>query len=171
MTVGRAQAPQDDPTPATLPRNAILEIRTELMIGTPTTETQTHEDLNPQETTEWLEAFDEILEDGGTPRAAYLLNRLTHHAAQYGVTSKQNLLTPYINTIPVDEEEPYPGDRAIERSIKSLIRWNAMCMVVRANKYDSGIGGPNSPHPPPAPPPARGPHPFFHPPHRHHPHH
>src|SRR5258708_9442688 len=141
MTVGRAQAPQDDPTPATLPRNAILEIRTELMIGTPTTETQTHEDLNPQETTEWLEAFDEILEDGGTPRAAYLLNRLTHHAAQYGVTSKQNLLTPYINTIPVDEEQPYPGDRAIERSIKSLIRWNAMCMVVRANKYDSGIGG------------------------------
>ena len=111
------------------------------MIETKAPETLTHEDLNPQETSEWLEAFDEILEDGGTPRAAYLLSRLTHHAAQYGVTSKQNLLTPYINTIPVDEEQPYPGDRALERSIKSLIRWNAMCMVVRANKYDSGIGG------------------------------
>jgi pyruvate dehydrogenase E1 component len=111
------------------------------MIETKPPETLAHEDLNPQETSEWLDAFDEILEDGGTPRAAYLLSRLTHHAAQYGVTSKQNLLTPYINTIPVDEEQPYPGDRALERSIKSLIRWNAMCMVVRANKYDPGIGG------------------------------
>src|SRR5260370_33098923 len=117
------------------------DIEPELMIETKAPETLTHQDQNPQETGEWLEAFDEILEDGGTPRAAYLLGRLTHHAAQYGVTSKQNLLTPYINTIPVDEEQPYPGDRAIERIIKSLIRWNAMCMVVRANKYDSGIGG------------------------------
>src|SRR5260370_30803750 len=109
------------------------------MIGTPTTETQTHEDLNPQETSEWLEAFDQILEDGGTPRAAYLLNRLTHHAAQYGVTSKQNLLTPYINTIPVDEEQPYTGHRATDRSIKSLIRCNAMRLVVTAPPYDSRI--------------------------------
>ena len=102
---------------------------------------QSAEDLNPQETSEWLEAFDQILEDAGTPRAAYLLSRLTGHAAQYGVTAKQHLNTPYINTIPVDEEVPFPGDRRLERSIKSLIRWNAMCMVVRANKYDSGIGG------------------------------
>src|SRR5260370_19557463 len=111
------------------------------MIGTPTTETQTHEDLNPQETSEWLEAFDQILEDGGTPRAAYLLNRLTHHAAQYGVTSKQNLLTPYINTIPVDEAQPYPGDRASKPIIKSLIRFNAMCMVVPATQHDTDIVG------------------------------
>jgi pyruvate dehydrogenase E1 component len=106
-----------------------------------TPELHTSEDLNPQETTEWLEAFDEILEEAGTPRAAYLLDRLTNHAAHYGVTAKQQLNTPYINTIPVDQEVPYPGDRLIERRIKSMIRWNAMCMVVRANKYDSGIGG------------------------------
>src|SRR5579872_2463390 len=102
---------------------------------------RTREDLNPQETSEWLEAFDQILEEGGTPRAAYLLARLTNHAALYGVTSQSNLNTPFINTIPVDEEVPYPGDRFMERCIKSLVRWNAMCMVVRSNKYDSGIGG------------------------------
>jgi pyruvate dehydrogenase E1 component len=72
---------------------------------------------------------------------AYLLGRLTDRAALYGVQAPNGLKTPYINTIPVDEEVPYPGDRAIERRIKSLIRWNAMAMVVRANKHDSGIGG------------------------------
>ncbi len=102
---------------------------------------RTKEDLNPQETSEWLEAFDQILEEGGTPRAAYLLGRLTNHAALYGVTSTSNLNTPFVNTIPVEEEVPYPGDRFMERCIKSLVRWNAMCMVVRSNKYDSGIGG------------------------------
>ncbi|MGA2599159.1 MAG: pyruvate dehydrogenase (acetyl-transferring), homodimeric type, partial [Bryobacteraceae bacterium] len=108
---------------------------------TSTPEVLTHEDPNPLETSEWLEAFDQILEDAGSPRAAFLLGRLTDYAAQYGVTVRQLLNTPYINTIPVDEELPYPGDRQLERAIKSLIRWNAMCMVVRANKYDSGIGG------------------------------
>src|SRR5579884_2027796 len=111
------------------------------MIETPAPEIHTREDLNPQETSEWLQALDEILEDAGTPRAAYILSRLTNHAAQYGVTPRHNLNTPFVNTIPADEEQPYPGDRRIERNIKSLIRWNAMCMVVRANKYDSGIGG------------------------------
>ena len=108
---------------------------------TSTPEVLKHEDPNPLETSEWLEAFDQILEDAGSPRAAFLLGRLTNYAAQFGVTVRQLLNTPYINTIPVDEELPYPGDRLLERSIKSLIRWNAMCMVVRANKYDSGIGG------------------------------
>jgi len=112
------------------------------MIETSSTpELKTSEDLNPQETTEWLEAFDQILEEAGTPRASYVLSRLTNHAAHYGVTARQHLNTPYINTIPVDEEVPYPGDRLLERRIKSLVRWNAMCMVVRANKHDSGIGG------------------------------
>ena len=104
-------------------------------------EVKTNEDLNPQETSEWLEAFDQIIEEGGAGRAAFLLSRLSNHAAQYGVTARQLLNTPYINSIPVEEQVPYPGDRRLERSIKSLIRWNAMCMVVRANKYDSGIGG------------------------------
>src|ERR1700728_1391411 len=101
----------------------------------------TSEDPNAQETSEWLEALDGIVEEGGAERAAYLIVRLTDRAALYGVQTPNGLKTPYINTIPVDEEVPYPGDRAIERRIKSLIRWNAMAMVVRANKHDSGIGG------------------------------
>ena len=101
----------------------------------------TSEDPNAQETSEWLEALDGVVEEGGAERIAYLLDRLTERAALYGVQTPSGLKTPYINTIPVDEEVPYPGDRAIERRIKSLIRWNAMAMVVRANKHDPGIGG------------------------------
>ena len=108
------------------------------MLATPLV---TSEDPNAQETSEWLEALDGVVEEGGAERAAYLLQRLSERAALYGVQASQGLKTPYINTIPLDEEVPYPGDRAIERRIKSLIRWNAMAMVVRANKHDSGIGG------------------------------
>jgi pyruvate dehydrogenase E1 component len=98
-------------------------------------------DVNPQETSEWLEALDEIVDQAGTARVKYLLNKLLNRAAEFGVSPTPSLNTPYLNTIPVDEEVPYPGDRAIERRIKSLVRWNAMAMVVRANKYDAGIGG------------------------------
>ncbi len=108
------------------------------MLGT---KLDTGEDLNPQETSEWLEALDGVVEEGGSDRASYLLERLSERAALYGVSRAQKLTTPYINTIPVEEEVPYPGDRNIERRIKSLIRWNAMAMVVRANKHDPGIGG------------------------------
>ena len=99
------------------------------------------EDLNPQETSEWVEALDHILDEAGPDRASYLLKTLMDRAATFGVTTPQKLNTPYVNTIPVEEEFPYPGDRALERKIKSLTRWNAMAMVVRANKYDPGIGG------------------------------
>jgi pyruvate dehydrogenase E1 component len=105
------------------------------------TKIENSEDVNPQETSEWLEALEGLVEEGGTERAAYLLDRLSDRAAQHGITRPQKLTTPYINTIPVEEEVPYPGDRAIERQIKSAIRWNAMAMVVRANKEDPGIGG------------------------------
>ena len=101
----------------------------------------TSEDSNEPETREWLESLDSVVEEGGPERAEYLLGRLIDHAALYGVRAPQGLKTPYINTIPVEEEVPYPGDRAIERRIKSLIRWNALAMVVRANKHDAGIGG------------------------------
>ncbi|HYL73821.1 MAG TPA: pyruvate dehydrogenase (acetyl-transferring), homodimeric type [Bryobacteraceae bacterium] len=98
-------------------------------------------DINPQETAEWLESLESVVEEGGPERASYLLGRLIDQATVQGVHTPHQLTTPYINTIPVDEEVPYPGDREIERRIKSLIRWNAMAMVVRANKHDAGIGG------------------------------
>ena len=98
-------------------------------------------DLNPQETAEWLEAFEEIVRESGAERAGYLLNRLLDRAAVLGAAAAPRLSTAYVNTIPPEQEEPYPGDRAVERRIKSLVRWNALAMVVRANKYDAGIGG------------------------------
>jgi pyruvate dehydrogenase E1 component len=98
-------------------------------------------DLDPQETAEWVESLDQIIDQAGPDRAAYLLERLTAHARNNGAELPTHLNTPYVNTIPANEEVPYPGDRAMERRIKSLIRWNAMAMVVRQNKYDAGIGG------------------------------
>src|SRR5215831_12254464 len=99
------------------------------------------DDLNPQETSEWVEALDEIIDQAGPDRASYLLERLMERAANLGVQPPLRWNTPYINTIPPEEEVAYPGDRAIERRIKSLVRWNATAMVVRANKYDPNIGG------------------------------
>ena len=99
------------------------------------------EDLNPAETQEWLESLDQVIDEGGPDRARYLLERLAHRAASLGVPAALSPITPYLNTIPPEEEVPYPGDRALERRIKSLVRWNAVAMVVRANKYDDGIGG------------------------------
>ncbi|WP_407674021.1 pyruvate dehydrogenase (acetyl-transferring), homodimeric type [Paludibaculum fermentans] len=99
------------------------------------------EDLNPVETQEWLEALDQVIEEGGPERARYLLERLAVTAATQGVPAALGVTTPYLNTIAVDDEVPYPGDRELERRIKSIVRWNAVAMVVRANKYDDGIGG------------------------------
>ncbi len=99
------------------------------------------EDLNPVETQEWLEALDQVIDEGGPERARYLLERLATSAALKGVPPVLGVNTPYLNTIPAEEEVPYPGDRELERRIKSLVRWNAVAMVVRANKYDDGIGG------------------------------
>ncbi len=98
-------------------------------------------DLNPQETSEWVEALEQVIDEAGPDRAAYLLEKLFDRAGDFGVRAPQTLNTPYLNTIPVHEEVPYPGDGAMERRIKSLIRWNAAAMVVRANKYDANIGG------------------------------
>ena len=93
------------------------------------------------ETTEWIEAFDQIVAAEGPMAGADLLRALTRRARQAGVDLPIQLNTPYVNTIRVEEEEPYPGDRLIERRIKSLVRWNAMAMVHRQNKKDPGIGG------------------------------
>jgi len=98
-------------------------------------------DLDPRETAEWLEALDQIVEEAGSDRVNFLLDQLTERARENGVAVPFRTTTDYINTITVDEEVPYPGDRALERRIKSLIRWNAMAMVSHQNKHDEGIGG------------------------------
>ena len=94
-----------------------------------------------EEVAEWLEAFNQVVEDHGTTRGCELLDALIERARESGVEIPVQLNTPYVNTIPVDEEVPYPGDRVLERRIKSLIRWNAMAVVHRQNKKDPGIGG------------------------------
>ena len=105
------------------------------------TKVDTAEDLNPQETGEWLESLDQIIDEVGPERAAFLLQRMQTRAAEFGIGPNFTLNTPYVNSIPVEAEVPYPGDRAIERRIRNWIRWNALAMVVRANKYDDNIGG------------------------------
>src|SRR6266704_2022647 len=94
-----------------------------------------------EEISEWIEAFDQVVDQGGISQGTRLLDALTKRAQHAGVDIPVQLNTPYINTIPTEEEEPYPGDRILERRIKSLIRWNAMAMVHRQNKKDPGIGG------------------------------
>src|SRR5580700_8761501 len=103
--------------------------------------TQRSVDLDPRETAEWLEALDQIVEEAGSDRVNFLLDKLTERARDNGVAVPIRTTTDYINTITVDEEAAYPGDRALERRIKSLTRWNAMAMVSHQNKYDDGIGG------------------------------
>jgi pyruvate dehydrogenase E1 component len=93
------------------------------------------------EISEWIEAFDQIVAEEGPNRGARLLEALTRRAQESGVDLPVHLNTPYVNTIPPNEEVAYPGDRGLERRIKSLIRWNAMAMVHRQNKKDPGIGG------------------------------
>ncbi|MCS6852711.1 MAG: pyruvate dehydrogenase (acetyl-transferring), homodimeric type [Gemmataceae bacterium] len=98
-------------------------------------------DDDPEETREWLDAFEGVLRTGGPSRASYLLRQLKYKASRSGVAIPFSTNTPYVNTIPAERQPPYPGSREIERRIKSLVRWNAMAMVVRANKQTPGIGG------------------------------
>jgi pyruvate dehydrogenase E1 component len=98
-------------------------------------------ELEALETREWLESLDYVLQHGGPARVGRLLRELGIHAQQNGVKLPFSANTPYINTLHRSEEVPYPGSREIERRIKSLVRWNAMAMVVRANRVEDGIGG------------------------------
>jgi pyruvate dehydrogenase E1 component len=103
-----------------------------------------HEDYSASEaleTREWLESLDYVLHHGGPRRVADLLEQLGIHARRSGVTLPFSANTPYINTIPAGDQEPMPGSNEIERRIKSLVRWNALAMVVRANLEEDGIGG------------------------------
>lgn len=103
--------------------------------------TQEQAALHRIEMKEWLESLDHVLERAGPERVNALLQRLEVYAHQQGVEVPFSATTPYINTIAVEDEPDYPGDLELERSIRNLIRWNAMAMVVRANKYSDGIGG------------------------------
>ncbi|TNE77375.1 MAG: pyruvate dehydrogenase (acetyl-transferring), homodimeric type [Gammaproteobacteria bacterium] len=101
-----------------------------------------HEDMDPIETQEWLESLDSVLKYQGPERAAYLLQKLLDRATSTGIGMPPAITTPYRNTIPVTREKRMPGDLFMERRIRSMIRWNALAMVMRANKNpDEGIGG------------------------------
>jgi len=93
------------------------------------------------ENKEWIDSIDYIIENEGYERAKEILLLLQSRSQLQGIDFSYQGNTPYINTIPVSKESPYPGSREMERKIKSIIRWNAMAMVVRANKESDGIGG------------------------------
>ena len=93
------------------------------------------------ENKEWIESLDYIIEKDGPERAKEILLLLQTRSQLKGIDFTYQGNTPYLNTIPASKESPYPGSREIERKIKSIIRWNAMAMVVRANKEEDGIGG------------------------------
>src|SRR3954469_24801427 len=98
-------------------------------------------ELEALEQREWREALDYVVQQGDRGRVERLLATLRHHARTSGVALPFTAVTAYINSIRPDEETPLPGSQEIERRIKSLIRWNAMAMVVRANRLSDGIGG------------------------------
>jgi pyruvate dehydrogenase E1 component len=98
-------------------------------------------DTDTSETQEWIASLDYVLKSKGPDRVKFLLEQLRDRAAEEGVQLTGQTSTPYVNTIPRNEQSAFPGNREIERRIKSIIRWNAMAMVNRANKKLDGIGG------------------------------
>jgi pyruvate dehydrogenase E1 component len=103
-------------------------------------EQQTNGDIDTLETREWTDSLTGVLRAHGPERARFLIQQLQNKAARNGVDISCPLNTPYINTIPPEQQPPYPGDRDIERTLKSIMRWNAVAMVVRANRQE-GVGG------------------------------
>jgi len=98
-------------------------------------------DVDPDETQEWVDSLDSVVEGRGKVRARYLLARLMQRAREQGVGVPSMLSTPYINTIPPEQEPWFPGDEYLERRIRAFIRWNAVVMVARANRRFDGLGG------------------------------
>ena len=99
------------------------------------------EDVDPQGTQEWIESLEDEIEEHGFERTRHLLEKLVDYASTRGARLPFNTNTPFVNTIITDQEPEFPGNRDTERKIKSLVRWNAMAMVVNANKKSPGIGG------------------------------
>jgi pyruvate dehydrogenase E1 component len=98
-------------------------------------------DIDPDETREWKDALEAVIERDGPKRAHFLIESMIDKARRSGAYLPYNATTAYINTIPPHQEEPRPGDPALDRRIKSLVRWNALAMVVKANKLGTGLGG------------------------------
>src|SRR5947208_11258436 len=98
-------------------------------------------DPDAVETSEWLEALDAVVAHDGVDRARQILARVVERAQHAGAGPIASLNTPYVNTIPPQQEAKLPGDSALERRLRSIVRWNAMAMVVRANKVSSELGG------------------------------
>src|SRR5918996_3018668 len=98
-------------------------------------------ELEAIEQREWRESLEYVIQQGDRGRVQRLLATLRHHSRMSGVALPFTAVTAYVNSIQPSEETPLPGSQEIERRIKSLIRWNAMAMVVRANRVSDGIGG------------------------------
>lgn len=103
--------------------------------------TELETDNDPVETEEWVQAIDSVIETAGVERAQYILQRMSAKVTKTGAQLPYAITTPYRNTIPVSKEARMPGDLFIERGLRSLIRWNAMAMVMRANMKDGTLGG------------------------------
>src|SRR5437588_3891843 len=98
-------------------------------------------DIDAAETSEWLEAVDAVVEHDGPDRARQILARAVQRAQLAGSGPIASITTPYVNTIPADREAKLPGDPLLERRLRSIVRWNAIAIVVRANKTSSDLGG------------------------------
>jgi pyruvate dehydrogenase E1 component len=97
--------------------------------------------VNDPELKEWLDALQNIIDEEGNDRASLILGKLASKLTESGTIPNYNLTTPFRNSIPVNEEAKMPGDLFMERKIRSLIRWNALAMVLRANKSSDDLGG------------------------------
>ena len=100
-----------------------------------------NKDIDTIETQEWTEAIESVIKNAGPKRASFLLTELAKKLTSAGEVPTYNLTTPFRNTIPTSEEATMPGDLFMERRIRSLIRWNALALVLRANKGDDELGG------------------------------
>ena len=97
--------------------------------------------VNDPELKEWLDALQKVIDEDGNDRASFILGKLATKLTESGTIPNYNLTTPFRNSIPVNEEAKMPGDLFMERKIRSLIRWNALAMVLRANKSSDDLGG------------------------------
>src|SRR5215210_122603 len=98
-------------------------------------------DIDPDETSEWVSSLDEMIDSRGRSRARYVMLKLLERAREQNIGVPALRSTDFINTIPPEREPWFPGNEAIERRIRSYIRWNAAVMVSRANRPGLGVGG------------------------------